>query len=110
MGIFIAFWTKIFFKKYGFNLFEIIILLCFTLGMSMLIYTFFAILEGATDKNVTVLSSIIGMLYCVWSIGQFFDPHKTVGYLKALSAYILGCITFTIAVFTIGSTIDLIFH
>lgn len=110
MGIFIAFWTKIFFKKYGFNLFEIIILLCFTLGMSMLIYTFFAILEGATHKNVTVLSSIVGMLYCVWSMGQFFDPHKTVGYLKALSAYILGCITFTIAVFTIGSTIDLIFH
>ena len=37
MGVFIALWLKLFFKKYGYNFFEILILLCFVLGMGMLI-------------------------------------------------------------------------
>ncbi|WP_233789085.1 DUF3667 domain-containing protein [Sphingobacterium sp. HMA12] len=110
IGLFIAFWAKLFFKKYGFNLFEIIILLCFTLGMSMLIYSVFAIIEGITHFNIMVQSSIAGLLYCVWSMAQFFDPYKIASYLKALAAYILGLITLTIVVFIIGSSIDLIFH
>ena len=38
MGIFIALWTKLFFRKQKYNLFEILILLCFVMGIGMLIY------------------------------------------------------------------------
>jgi len=109
IGLFIAFWAKLFFKKYGFNLFEIVILLCFILGMTMLIYTVFAIAEGLTHTSVMVQASIVAMLYSVWAIGQFFDPNKITAYLKALSVYILGYLSFTVAVFIIGLLIDLIF-
>ncbi|MGF7026550.1 MULTISPECIES: hypothetical protein [Sphingobacterium] len=108
IGLFIAFWAKLFFKKYGFNLFEIVILLCFILGMTMLIYTVFAIIEGVTHTSVMVQASIVAMLYSVWAIGQFFDPYKIPSYLKALAIYILGYVSFTVAIFIIGLSIDLI--
>ena len=38
MAIFIAMWIKLFFRKYNYNFFEILILLCFVIGVSMLIY------------------------------------------------------------------------
>ncbi|WP_223582879.1 DUF3667 domain-containing protein [Sphingobacterium sp. GVS05A] len=110
IGIFIAFWAKLFFRKYGFNLFEIIILLCFTLGMTMLIYCVFAIIEGITHIHLMMYASKIAFIYCAWAMGQFFDPPKIASYLKALVAHILGFIMFIITAFIIGSTIDLIFQ
>ncbi|MDF2474717.1 MAG: hypothetical protein K0S24_200 [Sphingobacterium sp.] len=110
IGIFIALWAKLFFKKYGFNLFEIIILLCFVLGMSMLIYALFALIEGIAHQSVMTYASILALLYGVWSVGQFFDPTKLSNYLKAFAAYMLGFITFMLSVFAIGSGIDFIFH
>lgn len=109
MGIFIAFWAKLFFKKYGYNIFEITILLCFTMGMTMLIYTVFALIEGITQKNSMIYGSILGFCYCIWSMGQFFDQRKITNYIKALAAYLIGFMTFTIAIFLIGTIIDTVF-
>jgi hypothetical protein len=39
MAIFITIWIRIFFRKYDYNFFEITILLCFVMGIGMLIYT-----------------------------------------------------------------------
>ncbi|WP_286896916.1 MULTISPECIES: DUF3667 domain-containing protein [Sphingobacterium] len=108
IGLFIAFWAKLFFNKYGFNFFEIVILLCFILGITMLIYTIFALVEGVTHTGVMVQASIVAMVYSVWAIGQFFDPYKIPSYLKALAVYILGYLSFTVVVVIIGLSIDLI--
>ena len=35
--VFTAFWIKLFFRKYGYNIFEIFILLCFVSGISTLL-------------------------------------------------------------------------
>ncbi len=110
IGIFIAYWLKLFFKKNGFNLFEIIIMLCFTLGMTMLIYSLFALIEGITHTSIMIYASMVAYAYAIWSIGQFFDPTKIANYLKALAAYFLGYLTLTIIIFIIGTTIDQIFH
>ena len=108
MGIFIAFWTKIFFRKHKFNFFEILILICFVIGISMLIFSLFGVLAGLTNLKINQVGGIIGVLYCSWAIGQFFGKDKITNYLKAFFAYILGLITFTSLALLFGILIDLI--
>jgi Protein of unknown function (DUF3667) len=106
MGVFIAFWTKIFFRKYGYNFFEILILLCFVMGMGMLIYAFFALFQGLTKIDLMQVAGILGIAYCSWAIGNFFDKKKPINYLKALASYILGMITSLFFAIAMGTIID----
>ncbi len=106
MGIFIAFWVRIFFRKYDYNFFEILILLCFTMGMGMLFYALFALFFGLTNINLMQVAGIMGIIYCSWAIGQFFDKSKKANYIKAFAAYILGMITFMLIVVLAGTFID----
>ncbi len=108
MGIFIALWLKLFFRKSDFNFFEILIMLCFVMGIGMLIFSVFVIIQGLTHVNVMTFAGIIGVAYCVWAIGQFYDKKKIVNYCKALVAYLLGMITFWIFPVLIGTIIDFI--
>jgi len=108
MGLFIAFWLKLFYRVQGYNLFEILILLCFVMGMGMLIFSVFAIAEGLTGIHMMQISSILGLSYCCWAIGHFFDKKRIASYLKALGAYILGMATFSISVFALGLLVDFI--
>ncbi len=107
-GGFIALWLKVFFKKYGYNFFELLIMLCFVLGISMLIFAFFSLIEGLTDIKLLSVAGIIGIIYLIWAVGNFFDKNKIGSYFKALLSYILGFITFFIAIGLIGITIDLL--
>jgi len=108
MGIFIALWLKLFFKKSNYNFFEILIMLCFVMGMGMLIFSIFVIIQGITHFNIMTFAGVIGIAYCVWAIGQFYDKKKVTSYIKALFAYILGMITFWIFPVLIGTIIDLL--
>jgi len=108
MGVFIAFWIKVFFKRYQFNFFEILIMLCFVMGVAMLIYSAFAMLEGLTSLKISQIGGIMGILFCTWAIGQFFAKEKFFNYVKALFAYLLGMLTFTVLAFLLGLLIDLI--
>jgi hypothetical protein len=108
MGIFIAFWLKLFFRKYDYNFFEIVILLCFVMGMGMLIYAVFALIQGITHFNLSNVAGVFGFAYCVWAIGQFFDKKKAVNYVKALAAYMLGMISSLLFAFLLGAVIDAI--
>ncbi len=108
MGIFIAFWTKLFFKKYSYNFFEILILLCFVMGMGMLIFALFALLQGLTKLNLMQYGGIVGIIYITWAIGSFFDKSKAINYFKAFAAYILGSLTAVLFAIAIGYLIDLI--
>ena len=73
MGIFIALWTKLFFRKYAYNFFECLILLCFVMGIGMLIYSVFALFQGLTHINIMQIGGLIGFIYSAWAIGQFFE-------------------------------------
>lgn len=57
MGIFIALWLKLFFRKSPYNIFEILILLCFVMGMGMLIMAVFATIEGLTHLRLAQIAS-----------------------------------------------------
>lgn len=110
MGAFIAFWLKIFFRKYDYNFFEILILLCFILGMEMLIFSVFAIFEGFTKFHLMQVAAVIVFAYFSWAVGQFFDKTKAASYFKALVSYILGMITFGISIMILGTLMNLILH
>ena len=108
MSIFIGLWLKILFRKYPFNFFEIIILLCFVMGIGMLIYSAFGIVQGLTHINLMQFGAIIGLVYTTYAIGQFFEKRKLLSYVKAFFAYLLGMLTFTLIAIGTGIFIDLI--
>lgn len=110
MGGFIAFWLKIFFRKYDYNFFEILILLCFILGMEMLMFSAFAILEGVTKFHLMPIAAVIVFAYFSWAVGQFFDKSRAASYFKALASYVLGMITFGISIMILGALMNLIVH
>ncbi len=98
MGIFIALWLKLFFKKYAYNLFEILILLCFVMGVAMFSHAFFSIIEGLSKLHIMKISAILSSLYTCWAIGQFFEEKKIMSYVKAFMAYALGMFTFALSI------------
>jgi RNA polymerase subunit RPABC4/transcription elongation factor Spt4 len=108
MGVFIAWWLKLFFRKYDFNFYEIIIMLCFTIGMGMLIFAVFALIQGLFHIMVMQFAGILGVVYMTWAIGQFFDKTKKMNYLKAFFAYVLGSLSFFAVLAILGTMIDLI--
>jgi len=98
IAIFVAFWLKIIFKKYGYNFFEIFILMCFVTGTVTLIDALGAIFQGITNINPTQISLYIGIIYNTWAIGQFFDRKKAASYVKAFLSYIIGAFTLGIII------------
>ncbi len=108
LGIFIAFFIKLFFRKSYYNIYEIIILLCFIMGISMLIYSIFAAIQGLFHINIIQIGGILALVYTTFAIADFFDKTKVKNYFKALAAYILGMIAFLLSITLIGLSIDLI--
>ncbi len=97
MGVFIAFWVKVFFRKHSYNYYEIYTLLCFIIGISTLVAALFGILESISGYPVFQIGVNIGLLYIVWGIGQFFGKKKVINYIKGLISSVLGMITIIIA-------------
>lgn len=108
MAVFIGLWLKVFFRKYPFNFFEILILLCFVMGMAMLIYALFGLIRGLAHIDIMQFGAIVGLIYTTYAIGQFFDKRKILNYVKALISYLLGMIVFAFVLLSIGILIDLI--
>lgn len=105
MAIFIAFFLRLFFKSYQYNLFELVILLCYLMGVGMLIFAVFALIEGLTHSKFVSWGGVLGMIYFIWAIGDFYG-RNALNYLKATGAYILGII----AMYGIIIILGLIFY
>lgn len=110
MAFFIGAWIVVFFRRYDFNFFEILILLCFIMGIGMLIYTIFGIAEVLTGYRILHFGGIVGFIYVSWGIGRFFDTKKKINYLKAGLSYVLGMITFSLGALALGVVIDFFTH
>ena len=108
MGLFIAFWLKVIYKKHDYNFFEILIMLCFVMGMGMLIFSFFSIIEGLTGLHLMTITGVVGVAYCAGAIGHFFDRTRVSSYLKALASYLLGMTTFSVFTILLGILVELI--
>ncbi len=110
-GFFTALSCKLLYRKYQYNFFEIIILLCFIIGLNTLLLSLVNLLFGIFNTqwmNFTV--GIVSFIYSTWAIRQFyFDGTKKIStYLKALFAFVFGSVLMTMAVICIGVIADLI--
>lgn len=108
MGVFVALFLKLFFRKSNYNIYEILILLCFVMGMGMLILALFAFVQGITKLPIIEISGIVVMVYITMAIADFYDRKKFGGYLKVLSAYVLGMLVFTVLAVLLGVVADLL--
>ncbi len=108
MAVFIAFWLKLFFRKHPFNLFEILVMLCYIMGMGMLILALFAIIQGLARIDILAYGGMTATAYWAWAIGNFYNPKSWSSYVKSISAYLLGLITSLVILILIGKGIDLI--
>lgn len=107
-GLFVALWAKILFRKYTYNYFEIIILLCFVQGMFMLITALLITVIHITHIGPFSQGGIIPIGYITWAIAQFFNGKKLLNYVKAFLAFVLGFGTFVLLLISTGSLIDFI--
>jgi len=95
MGVFIAFWIKIFFKKFNYNIYEIVVLLCYVLGEALLIFGSFIIIANMfKNETIATIGVFIYFLYIIWAIGQFFGETKILNYIKSFFVYFLGNFTY----------------
>lgn len=106
LAIFIALWIRLFFRKHNYNLFEILILLCFVMGVGMLIFSFFGMIDSLSNLKIADKGFLIGVLYISWGIGLFFKGNKLVNSIKGLLCYFLGLISFTLIILVLGTMID----
>jgi Protein of unknown function (DUF3667) len=107
VSIFIAFFIKLLFKKYGYNYFEIMTLLCFVLGINMLAMTLIAPFYFSLNPRVyKFLFTMLFYGYSIWAIGQFFDKTKAISYLKAAIAFFIGYVIYFITLSVVGICID----
>ncbi len=90
MAVFTTMWIKIFFRKYRYNVYEIFILLCFSMGISMLILALFGAIEMISNYPVLKYGVYITIIYSAWAIGQFFNAKNKWNYLKGILCHFLG--------------------
>ena len=110
MGVFIAFFIRLFFKKTEYNFYEILILLCFVIGIGMLIFSIFALFQSIFQINIMELAGLTAITYSTYAIADFFDKKKIKNYFKAFAAYILGSIAFFAVATIIGRIIDILMY
>ena len=105
-GFFLAFILKLFFRKSGYNLFEIFILMCFVTGITTLFMSVAAIIQGITHLKAVEITTYLLVIYFIWAIGQFFDRKKASSYIKVFLSYIAGSLILGILITIIGTVID----
>lgn len=108
-SFFIALCIRLFFKKYSYNFFEIMTLMCFVFGQGMLIVGILLPFQGLlhqTATNILLISTTV--LYPVIVVAQFFDKTKIINYIKAILAYFLGGIALFLVTVLIGLTVDFV--
>lgn len=105
-GIFIAFWLRLLFRKHEYNVFEILILMCYILGISMLIHSITTLILGITNIDLLKLGGTISIVYTTWALGHFFDKSKASSYVKSLLAFFLGMATSFLFLALLGTSID----
>jgi len=108
IGLLMAFWVKLFFRKYGYNLFEIFVLFCYISGISTLFSSVVFIIQGLTQLNLISTTTLITTIYFIWATGQFFNKKKLGCYIKATLSYVLGFFLFGILITMIAVFIDIV--
>jgi len=103
-----AFTIKRVFKKYKYNIYEILVLMCFLNGTLLTISYVFEIIGYFLPFSIYEMLEIIFIgfipVYYVWGVASFFDPRKVKNYAKAFLGFLIPwvyVICITIIVFLV---------
>ncbi|WP_146106229.1 DUF3667 domain-containing protein [Aureicoccus marinus] len=107
LSMFVAPWVRLFFRKSGYNYFEVLVLLLYVMGIYTLIYAAFNLLEILSGYAFHYWGVLIGLIYFVWAVAQFYGKSKKRNYIKAALAYFLGFFLFYFSISVLGAFIDL---
>jgi hypothetical protein len=103
MGIFIGLWIKVFFKNHNYNLFEILVLLCFVLGEAILILGLvLPIASLFKSSTIGAIGALSYFIYIIWAIGQFFGEKKIINYVKSALTYFLGNMSYLVVLIVLA--------
>jgi Protein of unknown function (DUF3667) len=95
IGFLIALWIKVFFRKHGYNIYEITVLLCYSIGQLLLIIVFFSVPQLLFKiESKSEIGFYVGSIYIFWAIGQFFGEQKIMNYVKSMMCCLLGAVSF----------------
>jgi Protein of unknown function (DUF3667) len=109
VGFFIAYFIKIFFKKYNYNYFEIMTMLCYVLGINMLFMAILVVFYSTLNVIVfRILFSLFVYGYSLWAIVHFFDKTLIINYIKAGISFLLGYFLYFTVIGIVGIAIDII--
>lgn len=105
--LFIAGLLKLLFRDKKFNFFEYLVLLCYLIGMSMLLVLIAMLAAHYSNQiSIYIYSLLVVSVYCIWGIGQFFGDKNFSTYILATVAYAGGLFLFIIGVLLVGGALD----
>jgi len=90
VGLFMAFGIKLFFRKAGYNLSEIYVLICYVFGLTTLFDAVGSIFQAITHLNLFNFLFVTESIYITWAVGQFFHEKKVASYIKAFLSFFFG--------------------
>jgi hypothetical protein len=103
-----SFWIKLFFKKSGYNIFEIFSLICFVSGVTTLFLSIVAIIQGLKDLSLVQNATYLAAIYYVWAVEQFFGQKKIGNYIKAILSFFFGSLVLGVIIGIVGTLIDIL--
>jgi len=101
-GFFMTLGVKMVFRKYGYSLLKIFILLCYIGGIMVLGLSMATVIQRFTLANVLQGFAFGSFTYLVWAVGQFFDKKNVLSYVKAIISYFLGAFIFVGVIVLMG--------
>lgn len=104
-------WIKVIFRKYHYNIYEIMVLLALIMGFGTLLFSVESIVDFFFPQYFLLnnnIMAVISFVYLSWAIADFFG-RSVKNFLKGLIAYILGFFTLQIVIVLTAILIDRFF-
>jgi hypothetical protein len=108
LGIFVAFFLKIVFFKSKYNIYEVLVLMCYIIGIDMLLAAVTGLFSILLHFNFMKIYAFVCFMYTSWAIANFYGKNKWYNYIKSLVAFVLGLILVTFFPKILGLIIDFI--
>jgi hypothetical protein len=102
LGLVMGILIRLFFRKHAYHYVEILAILCFSMGMQMMVLLGF---EGILFLFPGIHYSVGALLmvgYGIWSIGSFFNPPKFSHYIKITLVHLLSFVLFNLAILVLA--------
>jgi hypothetical protein len=108
LGFFVALFLKIVFFKSKYNFYEVLILMCYIIGVDMLLAAVTGLFSILLHFDFMKTYAFVCFIYTSWAIANFYGKDKWYNYIKAFVAFVLGLILLTFFPNIMGSIINLV--